>query len=131
MDILVSSTGINRDRISDRRKDPYTKYPCHASRLGPTLRLEPHGRLLLRGQLFNNSDSFWRHERRLSSFLCFPPRSIRAIDMHFSPLQALTAVLLVPLATADGLYTKSSPVLQVTGKNFDQLVKKSTKASVS
>ena len=46
-------------------------------------------------------------------------------------LAALTAVLLIPLATADGLYSKSSPVLQITGKNFDELIKKSTQASVS
>ena len=38
--------------------------PCHASTLSPTLRLEPHGRLFLRGQLFSNSDVFCRqHEQ--------------------------------------------------------------------
>lgn len=40
---------------------------------------------------------------------------------------AVTAasILLLPPALADGLYSKGSPVLQVTGSNYDSLIAKS------
>ncbi|MCJ1311149.1 hypothetical protein MMC25_004819 [Agyrium rufum] len=51
--------------------------------------------------------------------------------MHFSVTQvAALALLLTPLAQADGLYTKSSPVIQVNAKNFDKLIRKSQLASI-
>ena len=45
-------------------------------------------------------------------------------------LAALAALALTPLGSTAGLYSKSSPVLQVDGKNFDKLIKNSDKASV-
>ncbi|KAK5171950.1 uncharacterized protein LTR77_003587 [Saxophila tyrrhenica] len=45
---------------------------------------------------------------------------------------ALTAasLFLLPPALADGLYTKSSPVLQVSGSNYDSLIAKSNHTSI-
>ena len=38
---------------------------------------------------------------------------------------AAASLLLLPNALADGLYSKSSPVLHVNGKNYDNLIAKS------
>ena len=46
-------------------------------------------------------------------------------------LTALAAIALAPLGSTAGLYSQSSSVLQVDGKNFDKLIKNSDKASVS
>ncbi len=37
---------------------------------------------------------------------------------------AAASLFLLPPALADGLYTKSSPVLQVSGNNYDSLIAK-------
>jgi hypothetical protein len=51
--------------------------------------------------------------------------------MHYAAyLTALAAFALPPLAAAEGLYSKSSAVLQLDEKSYDKLVKKSTQASV-
>ena len=54
--------------------------------------------------------------------------------MHtFTPLAvaALAFLSALPAAQAAGLYTKSSPVLQVDAKNYDRLITKSNYTSVS
>ncbi|MCJ1334794.1 hypothetical protein MMC09_000059 [Bachmanniomyces sp. S44760] len=38
--------------------------------------------------------------------------------------------LLLPWASAQGMYTKNSPVLQVDGRNYDKLIAKSNQASI-
>lgn len=49
-----------------------------------------------------------------------------------SLLAALTAALAaLPAAQAAGMYTKSSPVLQVDAKSFSRLIEKSNQTSVS
>jgi protein disulfide-isomerase A6 len=52
--------------------------------------------------------------------------------MHHPTIVAtLTAVLAaLPAAQAAGLYTKSSPVLQVDGRSYDKLIAKSNYTSV-
>lgn len=46
-------------------------------------------------------------------------------------LTAVTAALLLTLPTsADGIYTKSSPVLQVDARNYDKLIARSNHTSV-
>ncbi len=50
--------------------------------------------------------------------------------MHTISLAAAAAVLASLPAANAGLYPKSSPVLQVTAKNFDQLINKSNHTSV-
>lgn len=42
----------------------------------------------------------------------------------------LAALLAVVPASADGMYSKNSPVLQVTQKNYDQLIANSNYTSV-
>lgn len=53
--------------------------------------------------------------------------------MHHSTLSTVAATLLAvtPVVSAAGLYTKSSPVLQVDAKNYDSLIAKSNHTSVS
>ena len=46
------------------------------------------------------------------------------------PLAVAAASLLFPPALADGLYTKSSPVLQISGSNYDSLIAKSNHTSI-
>jgi protein disulfide-isomerase A6 len=50
--------------------------------------------------------------------------------MHYSTSFVAATALLAPLASAAGLYPKSSAVLNVDGKNFDKLIKNSDKAAV-
>ena len=46
-------------------------------------------------------------------------------------LTAVTAALLLALPTsADGIYTKSSPVLQIDARNYDKLIARSNHTSV-
>lgn len=42
-----------------------------------------------------------------------------------------TYILSAQVADADGLYTKASPVIQVTGKSYEKLVAKSNSVTVS
>lgn len=46
-------------------------------------------------------------------------------------ITSLASSLLIANTKADGLYSKGSSVLQVDGKNYDKLIKKSKLASVS
>lgn len=43
---------------------------------------------------------------------------------------AAAALLLLPPALAEGMYSKSSPVLQVDGSNYDDLIAKSNHTSI-
>lgn len=64
---------------------------------------------------------------------CFIHRdSCLSLKMHHPTIVAtLTAVLAaLPAAQAAGLYTKSSPVLQVDGRSYDKLIAKSNYTSV-
>ena len=45
-------------------------------------------------------------------------------------LAAFAALMLATHSSAAGMYSKSSPVMQVDGKNFDKMVKNSDKSSV-
>lgn len=48
-----------------------------------------------------------------------------------SAILLIAAFLEALPVNADGLYTKSSPVLQVDGSNYDRLIARSNYASVS
>ena len=49
----------------------------------------------------------------------------------FTSIKTLSAALsIVGLAHADGLYSKSSAVLQIDGKSYDKLIAKSNLVSV-
>lgn len=50
---------------------------------------------------------------------------------YTSVLSAVTAALLLTVpASADGIYTKTSPVLQVDARNYDNLIARSNHTSV-
>lgn len=50
--------------------------------------------------------------------------------IHTIPLTAAAAALLLPSALAQGMYSKSSPVLQVDGSNYQDLIAKSNHTSI-
>lgn len=53
-----------------------------------------------------------------------------AMILKQSSLFLLASLVAVVPASADGLYTKNSPVLQVNQKNYDKLIARSNYASV-
>jgi hypothetical protein len=57
--------------------------------------------------------------------------SSKAIMVHTSAITAAAAALLLAVPCSAGLYSKNSPVLQVTGKSYDRLIAKSNYTSVS
>lgn len=50
---------------------------------------------------------------------------------HYTTLSAALTALLAALPSAQAMYTKSSPVLQLNSRNFDSLITKSNHTSVS
>lgn len=52
--------------------------------------------------------------------------------VYSKPIAAAAAsLLLLPSVLGDGIYSKSSPVLQVDARNYDSLIAKSNHTSVS
>lgn len=50
--------------------------------------------------------------------------------VHTNTLAVAAAALLVALPVQAGLYSKSSPVIQLDGKNYDRLIAQSNYTSV-
>ena len=49
---------------------------------------------------------------------------------HATCIAAFAALALAPLSSASGIYSKSSGVLEIMGKDFDKLIKNSGNSSV-
>lgn len=65
-----------------------------------------------------------------TSFACQSFSDSSAEMLYSSALAAFAALTITPLSSAAAIYSKSSPVLQIDGKDFDKLVKNSDKSSV-
>lgn len=56
---------------------------------------------------------------------------LATMPSYSSAFLLLTSLLAALPANADGIYTKKSPVLQVTGKTYNSLIANSNHTSVS
>lgn len=72
----------------------------------------------------------WDGEAAVPHFSFYNFTSILDKMISALPFTAITAILLLPSALAQGIYSKSSPVLQVDGSNYHDLIAKSNHTSI-